>query len=158
MLQRKRLTPDQAWQRARLYCSYQERSPVETKEKLYSFGLPGGAIERIISRLIEEDYLNEERYAAAFARGKFRMKQWGRIKIRYELKQKRISECCIKKAMEQIEEEDYLKTLEKLTGEKLEELRHEKNEFTRKKKVLDYLLQKGYERDIIFLCLKNSAL
>ena len=155
MLQKKKLTPDQGWQRAKLYCAYQERSHVETKEKLYSFGLPREEVEQIIARLIDEDYLNEERFASAFARGKFRMKHWGRVKIRYELKQKYISELCIKKVMKEIDEEEYLKTLEKLTEEKLEELRQEKDILTRKKKVLSYLLQKGYERDIIFSFFKE---
>jgi regulatory protein len=155
MLQKKKLTPDQGWQRAKLYCAYQERSHVETKEKLYSFGLPREEVEQIIARLIDEDYLNEERFAAAFARGKFRIKHWGRVKIRYELKQKYISELCIKKAMKEIDEDEYLKTLEKLIEEKLEELCQEKDILNRKKKVWSYLLQKGYERDIIFSFFKE---
>jgi len=128
---------------------------VETKEKLYTFGLTREEVEQIIARLIDEDYLNEERFAAAFARGKFRIKHWGRVKIRYELKQKYISELCIKKAMKEIDEDEYLKTLVKLTEEKLEELGQEKDILIRKKKVLSYLMQKGYERDIIFSFLKE---
>lgn len=155
MLQKKKLTPDQGWLRAKLYCAYQERSHVETKEKLYTFGLTREEVEQIIARLIDEDYLNEERFAAAFARGKFRIKHWGRVKIRYELKQKYISELCIKKAMKEIDEDEYLKTLVKLTEEKLEELGQEKDILIRKKKVLSYLMQKGYERDIIFSFLKE---
>lgn len=155
MLQRKKLTADQALQRAKLYCAYQERCHAETKQKLYSFGLFKNDVDRIISQLVEEDYLNEERFAAAFARGKFRMKHWGRVKIKYELKQKNVSEYCIKKAMKEIGEEEYEKTLAKLTEEKLEELGGEKNALTRRKKVYDYLLQKGFERDMILSFIKE---
>lgn len=149
MLQRKKLTPDQAWQHAKLYCAYQERCHKETKEKLYSFGLSRNDADRIISQLIEEDYLNEQRFAAAYARGKFRMKQWGRSKIRYELKQKGVSEYCIKKAMTEIDDHEYEKTLLRLIELKAKELKSEKNVFTRKKKIRDYLMQKGYEYDLI---------
>ena len=155
MVQRKKLTAEQALQRAKLYCAYQERCHAETKQKLYSFGLFKTDVDRIVSNLIEEDYLNEERFAAAFARGKFRMKHWGRVKIAYELKQKNVSDYCIKKAVEQIEEEEYLEVLGKLAEEKLEELNGEKNELMRRKKVHDYLLQKGYERDLIFAFIKE---
>jgi regulatory protein len=155
MLHKKRLTSEQALQRAKLYCAFQERCHAETKEKLYSFGLFNNDVDRIISQLIEEDYLNEERFAAAYARGKFRMKNWGRVKIRYGLKQKKVSEYCIKKAIKQIQEDEYIEVLAKLTEEKLKELKHEKNDLIRRKKVLDYLLQKGYERDLIFAFIKE---
>jgi regulatory protein len=155
MLQRKKLTCEQAFQHAKIYCSYQERSHRETKEKLYSFGLTRIDIEHILSRLVEEDYLNEERYAAAYARGKFRIKQWGRIKIKYELKQKQVSDYCIKNAMKEIDEEEYMKTLGKLMEEKLIELESEKNVFVKRKKATDYLLQKGYERDFIYALFKE---
>src|SRR5688500_6130993 len=104
MLQKKRLTPEQAFQKIKQYCAYQERSHAEVKEKLYSFSLFKSDVESLISRLIEEDYLNEERFAKMFAGGKFRMKHWGRVKIRYELKQKQVSEYNIKKALQEIAE------------------------------------------------------
>jgi regulatory protein len=155
MLRKKKLTAQQALQRAKLYCAYQERCHAETKEKLYSFGLLRSDVDNIVSQLIEGDYLNEERYATAFARGKFRLKQWGRVKIRYELKQRNVSEYCIKKAIKEIDELEYIKTLEKLAEEKLNELNDETNELIRKKKVFNYLLQKGYERELIFSCIKE---
>ena len=155
MLRKKKLTVEQVLQRAKLYCGYQERCHAETKEKLYSFGLFKSDVDRIVSQLIEEDYLNEERYATAYARGKFRMKQWGRVKIKYELKQKHISEYCIRKAIIQIDEDEYSKTFEKLAKEKLNELADETNVLIRKKKLVDYLLQKGYERDLIFSFIKE---
>jgi regulatory protein len=155
MLRRKKFTAQQALQRAKLYCAYQERCHAETKEKLYSFGLFKSDVESIISHLIEADYLNEERFATAYARGKFRMKQWGRVKIRYELKQRSVSEYCIRNAIKQIDEEEYIKTLGKLAEEKLRDLEDETNDLIRKKKVFDYLLQKGYERELIFSCIKE---
>jgi regulatory protein len=119
------------------------------KEKLYSFGLWKKDVEEIISTLIEENYLNEERYAIAFAGGKFRMKHWGRTKIKYELQQKKISAYCIKKAMKEITDEDYQKTFSKLAKEKWASLKSEKNIFVKKRKTQDYLLQKGFEYELI---------
>ena len=149
MLQRKKLTREQALQRSKIFCGYQERCHYETKQKLISFGLPRNEVEQILSELIEEDYLNEERFAAAFARGKFRIKGWGRIKIRYELRQKKVSDYCIKKAMNEIDEAEYIKTLDRLYEVKLGELEQETDEVTKKRKAKDYLLQKGFELDLI---------
>lgn len=145
----KRLTPQQALARTKDYCKYQERCHSETRDKLFSFGLAPNDVEQIISQLIEEDYLNEQRFAEAFARGKFRMKHWGKVKIRYEMKQRRITDYCIKKAMKEIDEDEYIATLNKLMEEKLRSLKSEKNVFTRKRKLTDFLMQKGYERDVI---------
>lgn len=150
MLNRKQLTKEQALQKAKHYCGYQERSHTEVKEKLYSFGLYKQQVEELLSQLIEENYLNEERFAIQFAGGRFRMKQWGRVKIKYELKQKRVSEYCIKKAMKEIDEEDYLKTLQKLAEKKWGSVKGEGvNHFVKLSKTTDYLLQKGYEPDLI---------
>ena len=98
-----------------------------------------------MATLIEEGYLNEERFAQQYAGGKFRMKQWGRKRIEYELKQKQVSEYCIKKGLKEISEPDYLNTLQKLARDKWKLLSDEQNVFSRRKKVSDYLVQKGYE-------------
>lgn len=135
MLQKKRLTPQQALQHAKQYCAYQERSHAEVKEKLYSFGLFTGDVENILSELIQEDYLNEERFARSFARGKFRMKKWGRVKIKFELKGKQVSEYCIRKGLTEIDEVEYQQTILKLTEEKLKSLKSEKNILDRKRHV-----------------------
>lgn len=155
MLQRKKLTPDQALQSARLFCAHQERIHTEVKEKLFSLGMDKNDVEQILSQLMEEDYLNEERFAASYARGKFRMKQWGRVKIKYELRKKCVSEFCIMKAMKEIEEDEYAKTLRKLFEGKLRALKPEKNVLARNKKVMDYLLQKGFERKMILSFFKE---
>ena len=149
MLEKKRLTKDQAWQKIKYFTAYQERCHQEVKDKLYSFGLYGNQVEEVIAQLIEENYLNEERYAAMFTGGKFRMKQWGRVKIRHALKQKRISEYCLNKAMKAIADEDYQQALEKLARQKWSALSTEKNLFTKKVKALNYLLGKGYEMDLV---------
>lgn len=145
----KNIGTEKAWQKIKHYCAYQERSHTETREKLYSFGLYKQEVEALLSRLIEENYLNEERYAIAFAGGKFRMKQWGRVKIKYELQQKRVSAYCIKKALAAIETPDYEACLQKLAKAKLAALKSEKNIFVKKTKLRNYLLQKGFEANLV---------
>ena len=142
-------TPEQATPKIKQYCAYQERCHAEVKEKLYAFGLYKKDVEQLMSQLIEENYLNEERFAIQYAGGKFRMNQWGRIKIKYALKQKQVSDYCIKKALKEINESDYKKTLQKLAEKKLKTLKTETNIFIKKKKLQDYLLQKGYEGELV---------
>ncbi len=149
MLQQKKFTPDQALPKAKHFCSYQERCHSEVKDKLYGFGLNKKEVEEIISKLIEENFLNEERFALQFAGGKFRMKHWGKVKIKYALKQKQVSEYSIKKALAAIDRTAYNKTLCDLFDKKLHALKSEKNIFTRKKKIQDHLLQKGFEPDLV---------
>ena len=145
---RRSVTKEQALQKLRQYCAYQERSHYEVKQKLWDLGVRKAEHDEIISTLIEDDYLNEERFATAFAGGKFRMKDWGRKKIYYALKEKQVSEYNIKKAMKEIDEEAYLKTLKELAEKKYISLKGEQY-LVRKKKTTDYLLQKGYEPDLI---------
>lgn len=150
------LTKEQALQKAKHYCAYQERCHSEVKDKLYSFGLHRQEVDELLSRLIEEDYLNEERFAKQFAGGKFRMKQWGRVKISHELKLKQVSPYCIKKGLKEIDEEDYDRALQKLTESKLRLLKSEKNIFIKKRKLQDFLRQRGYEHDLISEKLKQA--
>ncbi|HTB52763.1 MAG TPA: regulatory protein RecX [Ferruginibacter sp.] len=152
---KQQLTKVQALPKARQYCAYQERCHSEVKEKLYGFGLHKKDVEELIADLIEENYLNEERFAMVFAGGRFRIKNWGRVKIKYELKQKQVSDYCIKKALQEIGTADYLKTLYKLADKKLKLLKGEKNIFTKKKKLQDYLLQKGFEPQLIQTVIKD---
>jgi regulatory protein len=146
---KKQLTKEQALQKARHYCGYQERSHADVKEKLYSFGLRRQEVDETLARLIEDNYLNEERFACQFAGGHFRLKRWGRVKITYELKQKRVSEYCIRKALKEIDEDDYEKTLDKLAADKWQTLASEPNLFIKMRKTQDFLLQKGYESALI---------
>src|ERR1700689_4896178 len=111
MMIRKELTREKVLQKARFYCSYQFRSPGEVKKKLYSYALKKNDVEELLAQLIQENYLNEELFAVAFARGKFRMKQWGKVKIKYELTLKKVSKYCIDKGLKEINEEEYQQTL-----------------------------------------------
>ena len=137
-----------ALQKLKHYCAYQERCHQEVKEKLYNLGVWKKEHDEIMAILIEENYLNEERFAIAFAGGRFRMKQWGRIKIKYELKQKQVSEYSIKKALKQIDEDEYLKVLNKLAKAKNAALKSEQY-LVRKKKTMDYLMGKGFEGELV---------
>ncbi len=148
MIRKQQLTKEQALQKLRHYCAYQDRCHSEVKEKLYALGLWKKDVEEAISLLIEENYLNEERFAIQFAGGHFRMKHWGRVKISYELKQRQVSEYCIKKALAAIDEADYVHTLEKLAADKWAAMEGEENKFVRIRKLQEYLWRKGYEPNL----------
>ena len=143
-------TPEQAINKIKQYCAYQERCHAEVKDKLYSFGLHRKDVDEIIVLLIGENYLNEERFAIHYAGGKFRMNHWGKNKIKQALKQKQVSDYCIKKALKEIDDADYIKTFEKLVEQKMNLLKSEKNIFAKKKKLQDHLLLKGYESELIY--------
>ena len=143
------LTPNQALSKIKHFCAYQERCHNEVKEKLYGFGLNKNEVDEILSRLIEENYLNEERFATQFAGGKFRIKKWGRVKIKYELRKKQVSDYCIKKALAAIDDKDYVKILQKIFTDKLKTLKGEKNIFIKKRKLQDHILQKGFESELV---------
>ena len=142
-------TPGQSLPKIKQYCAYQERCHSETRDKLYSFGLNKAEVEEIISTLIVENYLNEERFAIHYTGGKFRMKQWGKNKIKQALKFKQVSDYCIKKALKEIDSKEYENAFRKLVEQKLRSLKSEKNIFIKKRKLLDFLLMKGYESEII---------
>lgn len=148
-MKQQNLTPQQALPKLKQYCSYQERCHAEVKEKLFTYGVYKNDADEIISKLIEENYLNEERFALMFAGGKFRIKHWGKVKIKNELKQKGISDYCLKKALAAIDKDAYQKTLYKLAELKLKTLKSEKNIFIKKRKLQDHLLMKGYEADLV---------
>ncbi len=148
-MDKKYFTKEECLQKAKQYCAYQERCHSEVKEKLYSFGLHKNDVDELLSKLIEENYLNEERFAIQFAGGRFRIKQWGRVKIKYALKQKQVSDYCIKKSLSAIDESDYKKTLQKVFEQKLKTVKTEKNIFIKKRKVQDHLMQKGFEAELI---------
>lgn len=144
----KRFTKEQALPKIKHYCTYQERSHREVKEKLYGFGLYKTDVEELMAQLIEEDYLNEERFAIQYAGGKFRMKHWGRVKIQMGLKERQISAYCIKRAMAAIDATDYEKTLRQLSEKKWASLKGEQY-ISREGKTRNYLLQKGYESAMV---------
>lgn len=148
MFTSKRLTKEEAFKKIKHYCSYQERSHNEVKEKLYSYNLFKVEVEEIIANLIENNYLNEERFAKQFAGGKFRMKQWGRKKIQYELQLKGVNKANVKIGLKEIDEEEYRAILQKLAKRKLNELTGQ-HYIAKQAKTTAYLLQKGYEQTLI---------
>ena len=137
-----------AFQKLKHYGTYQERSHYEVKQKLWELGVRSSEHDELMARLIEEGYLNEERFAIQFAGGKFRMKQWGKKRILAGLREKKVSDYSIKKAIAAIEEKEYLKVLDKLAEKKFELLKGEQN-MERRKKTIAYLLQKGYEYELV---------
>jgi regulatory protein len=143
------LMADQAVLKIKHYCAYQERCHTEVKDKLYSFGLHRKEVDEIIAGLIVENYLNEERFSITYAGGKFRINSWGKNKIKQGLKLKQVSDYCIKKALGEIGATDYLKTLKKLSEQKLLTLKSEKNIFVKKRKLQNFLLQRGFEMDLV---------
>ena len=128
-----KLNYEEARLKAARYCTYQERCQKEVVNKLYSYGLNTTHVNELLSYLITENFINEERFSKAYAGGKFRIKQWGRLRIQRELKKRQISEYCIRKGLEEIDEEDYLSTAKKLIKKKSDQLSTELT-FVKKKK------------------------
>lgn len=147
-------TVKQAKLKAESFCAYQERAQQEVRDKLYEWGLQQKDVEELISELISENFLNEERFAKAYVLGKFRMKAWGKIKIKQHLKAKRISDPLIKIALREIDFDEYISSLEKLIEKKnISDLT--KITLNEKAKLVRYLQSKGYESDLIFEKLKD---
>ena len=140
-------------EKARKYCVYQERNQQEVRNKLYEWGLHKKEVEETISDLINENFINEERFAIAYAGGKFRMKQWGKIKIKMALQQKKVSDYCIRKALSQIDNRDYQKTLEKIINTYSKKIT-EKHPIKRKYKIAQYIIGRGFESDLVWETLK----
>jgi regulatory protein len=130
------------------YCAYQERSHSEVRSKLIELGIYGEILEDIVASLISDNFLNEERFAKSFAHGKFNIKKWGKIRIKQELKLRKISAYSIKKALEEIKDDEYEKTLREIINKK-NALINETDDFKRQQKLFQYALQKGYEIELI---------
>ncbi|MEL6923004.1 MAG: regulatory protein RecX [Bacteroidota bacterium] len=151
---KKYLTYEQALQKLQRYCAYQDRCHSEVRSKLIDLGVYGDRLEEIMAELITDNFLNEERFARSYVRGKFRMKQWGRNRIKQELKLRKISAYCIKKGLSEIEEEEYLQTLNKLLTKK-DKLLKEPNQFKRNSKLANYVIGKGYESKLVWATIKK---
>jgi len=151
------ITEAAAQVKAEHYCAYQERSQQEVRDKLYEWGLHSLAVENIISKLIGDNFLNEERFAKAYATGKFKQKGWGKQKIKQGLKLKRVPDVLIKKALLVIDADEYLLMLRKILSKKAA-LVNEKDAYKRRYKLQQYALSRGYENDLISDVLKSSDL
>ena len=145
----KTYTVDEAQKKLEHYCAYQERCHKEVREKLKDMRMIPEAIDMIMVHLIEHNFLNEERFAQAFVRGKFRIKKWGKNRLVRELKFREISKYSIDKALKEIDLEDYHSTLDELTKKRIAQV-NEKNIFKKKKKVADYLLYRGWESHLVY--------
>ena len=142
-------TLKEATRKIERYCAYQERCHREVVRKLRQMGMIPEAIDQIMGHLITENFLNEERFARNFARGKFRIKQWGRLRIKRELKHREISPYLIRIALEELPEPEYTQTLKKLAKKRLSELKG-LDPLYKKKKLYDYLAYRGWENSLIF--------
>tara|TARA_R110000868_G_scaffold60603_2_gene184870 strand:- start:225 stop:707 length:483 start_codon:yes stop_codon:yes gene_type:complete len=140
---------DEATKKLEGYCAYQDRCHKEVISKLKEIHMIPQAIELIVGHLIQDNFLNEERFARSFARGKFKIKKWGKNRIVNELKHREISKYNISLALEEIESKEYLKTFNTLAKKRLAEIR-EKDLQKRRKKLADYLLYRGWESGMVY--------
>lgn len=154
--QKKTLTPGQAKVKIAAFCAYQERSQQEVRDKLYGYGLYQDEVEELISIMITENFLNEERFAEAYVRDKFHLKKWGRLKIEQGLKQHQLSPNCIKLGMREIDAEAYWNTLVELTEKKWATTR-ESDDFKKKAKIHRFLISRGFEYDLVSNALQEVA-
>jgi regulatory protein len=146
-----------ALQKAETYCAYQERSQYEVRGKLISLGIYFDELENIILNLIETGFLNEERFANAYARGKLRMKSWGKNKIKQGLKFKQVSAPLIKKAIQNLDGDEYLNKLIGVLEKKAPTIK-EKQPYKRNYKLCQYAMSRGFEQDLIFFVLNDREL
>ncbi|WP_264535484.1 regulatory protein RecX [Flavobacterium sp. N1736] len=143
------MTIKEAIQKLEHFCAYQERCHAEVTSKLYDFKMTSDEMDAVIVHLIEQNFLNETRFACSFARGKHRIKHWGKIRITNELKSRQISATNIKLALKEISAEEYQNTFDQLS-ERCWESIHEKNSLKKRKKFCDYLLRRGYESNLVY--------
>jgi regulatory protein len=146
---KKRLNPTEALAKIQRYCAYQERSHKEVKNKLYDYGLYEEQADAVIAQLITDGFLNEERFAKAFAIGKFRMKKWGRLKIINELEFLGLTKNCIQRGLKEIDPTDYARTLKLLIKKKANEIKEE-NLYKKRDKVARFVISKGYEPETVW--------
>jgi len=154
MSKRRKYGPTETWQRIQHYCAYQERAHQEVRDKLYDWGCHFDEVEGLITRLLEDNYLNEERFARAFVSGKFRIKQWGKQRIKRELKMKRVSEACIRLGMQEIEDDAYQQTLITILTRHIQKYKSLKA-FERNGKAARYAISRGFEADLVWSVLRS---
>ena len=140
---------DVALQKMQRYCAFQERCHSEVRQKLIEISVYGDTLEEIIAELIADNYLNEERFASVFTLSKFHQKKWGKIRLKSELKARKISDYLIQKAVKEIPNEEYETTFA-ILSEKCWESINEKNTLKKRKKFCDYMLRKGWESDWVY--------
>ncbi len=147
---KKSYTLEDARRKLEKYCAYQERSHGEVIQKLKDMGMIPQASEILLTHLIENDYLNEERFARAFCSGRFNTKNWGRNRIKYELNKRGVSKYNIRTALGLISKDDYLRKFNELSENKWTRLSNIENLQKRKRKLADYLLYRGWESELVY--------
>lgn len=140
--------PKEALEKLRKYCAYQERSHEDVVQKMWDLKIPEDWRDDIVLSLMQENFLNEERFARTFVRGKFNIKKWGRVKIVEGLKKHRVSPQCIKLGLSEIDEDTYLQVLKDTIDEKRSRLK-EKNQWKRKSAIYRFAIQRGFESSLI---------
>ncbi|WP_396597526.1 regulatory protein RecX [Dokdonia sp. R86516] len=146
----KTYTVEEAKRKLEAYCAYQDRCHKEVAQKLRDMRMIPDAIDVVIGHLLEHNFLNEERFAKAFARGKFRHKSWGRTRITRELKQRGIGAYNLKTALLEIEDEEYDTVFNTLSRKRYEQLSSETDKYRKRKKLADYLTYRGWEGDLVY--------
>jgi len=144
-------------EKARKFCAYQDRCHQEVRQKLYKLEVTGDDLENMISDLIHEGFLNEERFAQSFARGKFKMKKWGKNKIRIELKRRKVSDYCIRKGMSEIDDDEYERACREILVKKMESLNSQRK-LIAQDKAIKYAYSRGYESPLIYKIIKDLEL
>lgn len=140
--------PKESLEKLRKYCAYQERSNQDVVQKLWELQIPPDWHDNIIISLIQENFLNEERFARAFARGKFNIKKWGRVKITDGLKKHGVSKPCIKLALSEIDGDEYLRVLDQTIDLKRQKLK-ENNPWKRRSAIYRFVVQRGFESSLV---------
>lgn len=140
------------------WCAYQERCQYEVTQKLFDWQFSEEQRDQLIADLISNRFIDEERFACAFVSGKFRIKYWGRAKIRQHLKQKRISDYSIQKGMKEIDPDEYWATLLRLTARKMQDKKRNETIWQLRARVQRYLSAKGYEFDLISDALRENGI
>ncbi len=138
------------------FCAYQERTQQQVRDKLYDLGMFPNEVEEIIADLILENFINEERFAYTYTQGKFNIKHWGKLKIKYNLQQLGLSDYCIKRSLACIEDDIYEKTLESLMLKKFDATSG-KNSYNVNHKVAGFLIRKGYEPDLVWRKIRSET-
>lgn len=142
-------TVEEATKKLEHYCAYQERCHKEVKQKLRDMNMIPEAADIIVVHLLEHNFLNEERFARAYARGKFRIKKWGKYRITLELKRKDIAKFNVNQALTEIDEAEYIEVFNDLSEKKVNSLK-ESDKYKKRKKLIDYLLYRGWESHLVY--------
>jgi regulatory protein len=150
------LSKEDALKKLQHFCAYQDRCHSEVRTKLIELGVYGDTLEEVMAELIIERFLDEERFARSYCRGKFNMKKWGRMRIRRELKFRKISDYCIKKGLSEIDEEAYRTTLQDILEKKQKDYRRKYDDYSSRQKAAQYAMGRGYESALIWEILSEE--